>query len=456
MDNSQQLNVPGSFRDPSGFLFFNNGVLYRQINLAGKDDYDHFMNSGLYDLLVKNKWLIRHEESGSRDGAYKIIKPELINFISYPYEWCFSQLKDAALLTLEIQRKALEFGMSLRDASAYNIQFKDGHPILIDTLSFEKYEEGKSWVAYKQFCQHFLAPLALMAYKDVGLSQLMRIYIDGIPLDLASSLLPLITRFKFSLLSHIHLHAKMQNYFANKQIVSRKNTISKHGLLALINSLESSIKAMKWKPKGTEWADYYKFTNYSDSALSEKEKIVDDMIAEAKPKTVWDMGANTGLFSRLASRRGITTMSFDIDPAAVEKNYREARSKKEKNILPLLLDLTNPSPAMGWSNEERTSLISRGPADLAMALALVHHLAISNNLPLSHVADFFSKICANLIIEFIPKSDSRVQKLLKTREDIFPDYDQNNFEKEFSRLFEIKNKQNVSDSKRVLYSMIKK
>ena len=168
------------------------------------------------------------------------------------------------------------------------------------------------------------------------------------------------------------------------------------------------------------------------------------------------MGANTGLFSRLASRRGITTMSFDIDPAAVEKNYREARSKKERNILPLLLDLTNPSPAMGWSNEERTSLISRGPADLAMALALVHHLAISNNLPLSHVADFFSKICANLIIEFIPKSDSRVQKLLKTREDIFPDYDQNNFEKEFSRLFEIKNKQNVSDSKRVLYSMIKK
>ena len=338
MDNSQQLNVPGSFRDPSGFLFFNNGVLYRQINLAGKDDYDHFMNSGLYDLLVKNKWLIRHEESGSRDGAYKIIKPELINFISYPYEWCFSQLKDAALLTLEIQRKALEFGMSLRDASAYNIQFKDGHPILIDTLSFEKYEEGKSWVAYKQFCQHFLAPLALMAYKDVGLSQLMRIYIDGIPLDLASSLLPLITRFKFSLLSHIHLHAKMQNYFANKQIVSRKNTISKHGLLALINSLESSIKAMKWKPKGTEWADYYKFTNYSDSALSEKEKIVDDMIAEAKPKTVWDMGANTGLFSRLASRRGITTMSFDIDPAAVEKNYREARSKKEKNILKKFLD----------------------------------------------------------------------------------------------------------------------
>lgn len=455
MSNGQQL-IPGSFRDPSGFLFFKDGILYRQINMTGKENYSQLMSSGLYEVLTENGWLVKHEEADNPQNVYKIIKPEFIDFISYPYEWCFSQLKDAALLTLEIQKKALEFSISLKDASAYNIQFKDGQPIFIDTLSFEKYEEGKPWVAYKQFCQHFLAPLALMAYKDIRLGQLLKIYTDGIPLNLVSSLLPLSSRFRFSLLSHIHFHAKTQNYFSNKEVNIKKYKLSKHGLRALIDNLESSIKAMKWEPKGTEWANYYQFTNYSDSALSEKEIIVESMLSNVNPKTVWDLGANTGLFSRLASRRGIMTLSFDIDPAVVEKNYREVKARKEKNILPLLLDLTNPSADIGWANEERMSLRSRGPSDLVMALALVHHLAISNNLPFSHIADFFSKICRHLIIEFVSKVDSQVQKLLKTREDIFADYNQDSFEKELSKLFRIEKNQKLSGSERTLYLMIKK
>ena len=171
----------GSFRDSNGFVFWQDGALYRQVNTSYKDNYEHLMESGLYEVLVSGGLLLPHEEvniqSSQPDLAYKVIRPELIPFISYPYEWCFSQLKDAALTTLEIQKTCLDFGMSLKDCSAYNIQFRKGKPVLIDTLSFEKYREGQPWVAYRQFCQHFLAPLALMSHKDIRLNQLLRVYI---------------------------------------------------------------------------------------------------------------------------------------------------------------------------------------------------------------------------------------------------------------------------------------
>ena len=248
-------------------------------------------------------------------------------FISYPYEWSFSQLKDAALLTLKIQKIALEHGMSLKDASAYNIQFVKGKPLLIDTLSFEKYAEGRPWVAYRQFCQHFLAPLALMARRDVRLNQLSRIFLDGIPLDLASRLLPVGTRFKFSLLSHIHLHARSQKHYQDKPVKTSERKLSRFSFLALIDSLESAVASLRWQPRGTEWAEYYDHTNYSDSAIDFKLKCVDDFLKALNPRHVWDIGANTGLFSRLASARHIPTVSLDIDPAAVEKNYRQCRQE---------------------------------------------------------------------------------------------------------------------------------
>jgi hypothetical protein len=453
--NSTQLSA--SFRDPSGFLFQQDGVIYRQVNLAYKDDYDHLMSSGLYQALVDDNLLIPHEEVSIEppipELAYKIIKPEMIPFISYPYEWCFSQLKDAALTTLKIQRKALDFGMSLRDSSAYNIQFKSGRPIFIDTLSFGEYHEGQPWVAYRQFCQHFLAPLALMSYKDIRLSQLFHIYIDGLPLDLASCLLPWRTHLKFSLLSHIHLHARSQQHFADKSMDVGQHRMSRYALLGILNSLESIVKKLKWQPRGTEWADYYQDTNYSPQAFEHKKKIVASFLDRVSLATVWDLGANVGIFSRLASDRGIPTVSFDVDPAAVEKNYLDCVARGDTNILPLVIDLTNPSPGIGWENKERMSLKERGPADAVLALALVHHLAISNNVPLSRIAGFLSDISHWLIIEFVPKSDSQVQRLLATREDIFPNYTRQAFEQEFSRYFTVEDSSAMVESQRTLYLM---
>lgn len=446
-----------SFRDPSGFLFYHANSLYRQINKSYSEHYDHLIKSGLYDKLVSDNLLIPHEEVDVqppvKEKCYKIIQPKYIPFISYPYEWSFTQLKLAGLVTLEIQKKAMKYDMILKDASVYNIQFIDSKPIFIDTLSFEKYEEEKPWKAYRQFCQHFLAPLALMSHRDIRLNQLFRIYIDGIPLDLASKLLPLKTRSMFSLLTHIHAHAKSQKHYEDKKIDSKKIHLSRSSFEGIIESLNSGISKLKWSFKDTEWGDYYSDTNYSEPAFNHKKELVKQFIENIKPKTVWDLGANTGIFSRIPSKMGIPTIAFDIDPVAVEKNYLECLKNEEKNLLPLILDLTNPSPCVGWENKERKSFLDRAPVDMVLALALIHHLAISNNLPLAKISKFFKKICNFLIIEFIPKIDSQVQRLLATREDIFDDYDKEHFEDEFEKNFEILESINVHDSERLIYLM---
>jgi len=449
---------PGSFRDPSGFIYYREETLLRQVQGSYQAEYDLLIGSGLYRKLVDAGLMISHEEESLSIGltadAYRVLRPERVPFISYPYEWCFSQLKDAALATLQIQKEALQSGMSLKDASAYNIQFRAGKPTLIDTLSFEKYEEGKPWIAYKQFCQHFLAPLVLMSRVDVRLQQLLRIHLDGIPLDLASSLLPRATWLQPGLLTHIHLHGAAQKKYEGEAVrrSSGQGQVSRTGLLGLIDSLEGTVRSQTWKPAGTTWAEYYSATNYSNEAMGGKRRLVAELLdaVTPAPKTVWDLGANTGLFSRVASTRGIETLSMDIDPAAVEKNYLECRDSKETHLLPLLGDLTNPSPDLGWALTERRSLNARGPADLLMALALVHHLAIGNNVPLTQVARYFRSLGAWLIIEFVPKSDSQVQRLLASREDIYTDYTVSGFEAAFQPYFEVVRSVPVPDSERTL------
>ena len=223
--------------------------------------------------------------------------------------------------------------------------------------------------------------------------------------------------------------------------------------MGLIDSLETLVRKTEFRLKKTEWGGYYEETNYSDRAFEHKKAIIEGFLDAVRPRDVWDLGANTGVFSRLASRRGIPTVAFDIDFVAVELNYRECLANKETHLLPLVLDLTNPSPALGWAHEERASLAARGPADTVLALALLHHLAISNNLPFEKIAAFFRTICRSLIIEFVPKSDSQVQKLLATREDIFTGYTPAGFEEAFGRWFRIRKAEKIGDSERTLYLM---
>lgn len=451
-------SIPSSFRDPAGFLFEENGVLYRQINSCYQTHYQALMASGLYNSLVKKRYLIAHEEMDCSEyvsDAYKTIKPERVACISYPYEWSFSQLKDAALLTLNIQQLALEKGLSLKDASTYNIQFYNGKPILIDTLSFERYQENLPWVAYRQFCQHFLAPLALMAKVDVSLNQLFCTNIDGVPLQLASKLLPLTTYMNFGLAVHIHLHAKAQNKNADKAILDdiKQKTFSKKSFLALIEHLKSTIKGLHWQPKNTEWFDYYDSNNnYVNDALEQKDALVEQYLQiPAFIGTTWDLGANTGRFSHIAAKYSQQVCAWDIDAACVELHYQTIKKHKAKKVLPLLLNLTTPSAAIGWNNEERMSFVGRAPVDMVLALGLIHHLAISNNVPLHKIAQHLSQLANNIIIEFVPKEDSQVIKLLQNREDVFTDYTIESFELIFASYFSIDKKEAIQGTKRTLY-----
>lgn len=448
-----------SFRDPSGFLYLEGGTLFRQVNPSYSTHYELLMRSGLYEALVAREWLVSHEEVPPIPGvAHRILKPEVVPYVSYPYEWCFSQLKDAALLTLALQIESLSFGMALKDASAYNVQFVGTRPVFIDTLSFERYEEGAPWVAYRQFCQHFLGPLALMTHRDLRLGRLLTRFIDGVPLDLVSQLLPRRTHARYGLLAHIHLHARSQQRHRDDARIGEPLKIpelSKARLIALMESLRAAVQGCRLRERRTEWSGYYDDTNYSEEAMSAKEELVTQLVEEtANPADLThDLGANTGRFSRLVAGDHRYVVSHDIDEGAIERNYLQARRMKHRNLLPLVLDLANPSPAIGWALEERPSALERMSRGTVIALALVHHLAISNNVPLARLAALCARLANTLIIEFVPKNDTQVRRLLATREDIFPDYTEASFETAFSRLFEITRREAVPGTVRTLFAM---
>lgn len=457
---NNKVILKSSFRDPAGHLFHENEELYRQVNHCYQNDYEELMNSGLYQHLTDKDWLIAHEEVSTAeltDPAYKLLKPEVIPFISYPYEWCFSALKEAALLTLKIHRAALKKGMSLKDASAFNVQQHHGNMVFIDTLSFEKFEPTP-WVAYRQFCQHFLAPLALMAHTDISLNKLASLWIDGIPLTLASKLLPVSSYFKLSTLLHIHMHALSQKKYENaatmeKTIKPKPMDLRQH--LALVDQLSSSIKKLTLATKQTTWSDYVDQTNYSTDAAIHKQECIKGYLTKIgeQQEMILDLGANTGNFSLLAANYAETIISADFDELAIEKNYNRFKESDKKNIVPLIIDVFNPTPAIGWDNTERMSFSERCKADTVLALALIHHIAIGNNVPLATIAEFLAKLGKHLIIEFVPKPDSQVQRMLATRNDIFPDYEQQQFEKAFSEYFQIIEQENIKESERVLYLM---
>lgn len=455
---SEVDRIAASFRDPSGFLYRRGGHLYRQVNHSYRDDYRTLMDSGLYDELVQKGALVPHQEVDVEPAnpqlAYTVLQPETVPFISYPYEWSFGQLKDAALLTLRLQRRALAHELTLKDASAYNIQFPHGQPILIDSLSFERRRSGEPWAAYRQFCQHFLAPLALASRRDIRLAQLLRVHIDGIPLDLTSRLLPRRTYLQFGLLVHLHLHAGAQSRLAGRRVsqADSRRRMDRRSLDGLVASLESAIKGLNWQPVGS-WADYYQTHNYEPDAFQAKRDLVKSLASKVKADTALDLGANTGEFSRIVAELGVYVVAADVDPGAVELNYERVREHGERQVHPLWVDLTNPAPSQGWAHGERDSLAARSSFDLVMALALIHHLTISNNLPFSGQASYLAQLGRHLVIEFVPKSDPQAQRLLASRLDIFTDYTLEEFERAFGQHYRTIEKAAVPGTDRTIYLM---
>ena len=450
--------LSSSYRDNDGFVFKQNDTYYRLIKPSYFSHYNLLMSSGLYKNLTDAGRLVKHEEIDASffqtniDG--KIILPEQISFISYPYEWSFDMWRDAAIVTLKIAAQALEHEIILKDATPFNIQFHKGRPVFIDTLSFEKHEEGTSWIAYHQFCECFLGPLLLMHYGHRDLGKLFMVYPNGIPLDVVKSILPFKSKFNV----HVYLHIWLQAKMASKPIVSeaREKVFTKQKLVTLLNGLTSFVSGLSQKEIKSTWNDYYTDTILGNKYLDAKKIIVEKFVNSIDIKSAIDLGANDGYFSLLLKDTIENVIALDFDSNCINELYKKIRKDKIKNIVPLVSTLNIPSPAIGWHNEERYSLTQRLNADLVLALALIHHLAISVNIPLDFIAKWFSEMGAYLVIEFVPKNDEKVKQLLKEREDIFDGYDLITFREIFSEYYSIIYEEKVSGTERVLFLMKRK
>ena len=448
-----------SFRDPSGFVFTENNEIFRAVKMSYQQNYEQLMQSGLYDELVLKGLLIPHIEVKKNilpvHESYKIIKPEKVLFISYPYEWCFSQMKDAGLVMLEIQKIALHHGMILKDASAFNIQFHKGRLVLVDTLSFEKYNDNKPWIAYRQFCEHFIAPLALMHFLDQRLNFLFTSNIDGIPLELAVKMLPVKAKLRLGIYMHLILHSRLKVKYSNRNIDKFKiRTISKNSLYGLIHSLDTTIRTMKFKPISSVWSNYSEVTNpvYSEN----KKQIVMEFISQINPQLIFDIGANTGNYSALINNNKTAIIAIDTDYQCIEKFYEQIKSNNVQNILPLVNDIANPSSSIGWRNNERNSLLERINPDIVLMLAIFHHLVINNQIQLNMIVEFLSNLSKWIIIEYVPESDEQFKLMTQNRQGDFVYYSETCFEQGFIIAFDIICKRKILGSERVLYFMKKK
>lgn len=445
-----------SFRDPSGNIAVTNDILYRIINPVYFTAYNSLTQSGFYNKLFKNKLLIPHREI-SADAGTIVLQPEKIPFFSYPYEWSFSQYKHAALHTLKLQKYCLQHGYTLKDATAFNITYHKGAPVFVDTLSFDVYTEGEPWRAYKQFLMHFLGPLVLAKYFGNDMLKLLAQYIDGVPLNKVVSLLPFTARFSTVLYTNLYLSAKYENRYSNaKGSAGKKATVSKNAQLKIIDSLYSYIKDLELA-ENTQWKDYYTFTNYDAQAFTFKKELVKKWYAQINAQSLIDLGGNDGTFSRVLKDKAENILVTDIDPNAVNQNYLQVLKNSETNILPLVSDLLNPSPGIGLNNKERSPLLERirdAKYEVTLALALIHHISLTGNVPFDMSARLFASLTPYLIIEFPDRDDSWVSFLLESKREFaahFNYYNKPGFEREYARYFDTIEAVSIPNTKRTMY-----
>ena len=449
---------PSSYRDPAGFIFVYNGEIYRQVNKSYQPSFSRLMNSGLYKTLEATGKLISHEEVLIADLPHDeqrllVLKPLQIEQISYPVEWCFNALKDAALLHLEIMMQSLEHGLILKDATPYNIQFIRGRPLLIDTLSFDIYNEHLPWIAYRQFCETFLNPLLLEHYGKLFIHQCFATAKEGISAQQTAALLPGRARYRLDCWLHVFLPARITSTNSERKIPP---AFSKQKMQQLITHLSGFVRSLhSAKRSVAQWNSYYSTSILGEGYLENKTRIFEAILqhkvfSDLSSQMVLDIGANNGHFSKLLVNRARHVTAIDNDDPSINELYTEVKTRN-LSMLPLVVDISDPTPASGFGNDAYASFLNRIKPDVIIALAVVHHLAISRGLPLRMLAAFLSKHCNTLIIEFVPKEDPKVRQLLAHRPDTFEDYTQQHFEEIFGECFSLLDKKEVPGTMRTIY-----
>ena len=452
---------PGSYRDPAGRIFHLDGRVLRTVMPAAADDYEQVRASGLIEslvadgLLLAEKIIDRRELGDVAENASFVLEHPRLSFVSYPYEWPFPALKAAALLQLEIYLRALEHDVTLSDAAAYNVQFQGARPVFIDHLSFKPYTPGAFWLAHRQFCEQFLNPLVLRASLGIAHNAWYRGNLEGISTTQLARLLPTRKKLSWNVLTHVVLQAYFQKGSANASKAGTSGTkrqLPKQSFENMLRSLHAWIGKLYPADTGkTVWQDYDQQHSYQDDEYREKMSFVTAFVGASKPGMLWDIGCNTGDFSAAALEAGAElVIGLDADQGALEKAFARA-SDCDLNLLPLYMDLANPSPDQGWEQLERAGLQRRARADAIIALAVIHHMAISSNIPLARAVHWLVALAPCGVIEFVPKSDPMVQKLLALREDIFADYSLETFTDALQARARIVKRQTVSAAGREMF-----
>ncbi len=455
-----QALEPGSFRDPESRVFYSDGEVYRALSADGLSDYEALAATGLLEdeRLVRTE---RVEDSKALEGLLVhqpagVLRHERIPFVSYPYEWTFSMLKDAALVQLDLLLAALDQGLILKDSTPYNVQFRGARPVFVDIGSYERQRDGEPWIGYRQFCMLYLYPLLLQATKGVPFQPWLRGSIDGIAPAQMRALMSFRDRFRKGMFTNVFLHAKLEQRYSSRPKQTKAEIkqagFKKEIIVANVRKMRKLVSGLEWDPPEGVWTAYGERNTYTDDDARRKDEFVRQVATSREWNLVWDVGANNGRYSRIAAEGANTVIAVDADQGPVELLYRDLRKEGDEKILTLTMNLADPSPGLGWRGLERKPMPERGKPDLVLALAVIHHVAMSANVPVKEFVDWLASLGCALVIEFPTREDPMVQQLLAPKRDgLHPDYELGFFERCLGEAFEIERSERLQSGTRVLY-----
>jgi SAM-dependent methyltransferase len=467
--NKPPTYVPASYKDRSARVVeFKDGI-YRLLNEQAYDSYLALQSTAFLKSCVTSRKIIestiisnpdtRFHNLMEADGFSHLLKHDKIPLISYPYEWCFSMLRDAALLHLDLMLQALDEQFILKDATPFNIQFHQGSLVLIDLPSFVAYENN-GWVAYREFCQSFLYPLLLNSHLGLNFNAFLTSNLAGISVEDMNKLFYGAKVFKKGIFVHVYLQNMIRKISAkNSRSIEPKVASGKFPVKIISNNIKNlvtTINSLKQNTNKTVWSSYHTNNTYTDVAEAEKCQFIEKISCDLKPDCVWDVGCNTGTYSNIAAKHAKLVVAIDSDPSVIEALYTHCKKLNINNLIPLIHSVTEPSPALGWQLDERSPLEHRSKPDLVFFLAIIHHICITHNIPIGDFIAWCARLCREVVIEFVDREDTMCATLLSHKDADIADYTKANFETCVKQHFEINSSFPLPDSARTLYHLRKR